>query len=229
MNGITEAMAAFHGLVTLISWKDSSAQGPRLSFHLGDGRAELDHFDRVTRRSSKRAGQVYQAVATPDTHDAHSLELWFCGANWSHQDGARVTFAVTEEELAWWKQLTPRDVNDDKPTRLWLTLVQVGADGKPVNQAQADRVEQAMQAPKGGPNSKHVAQLLHDQQFQLWLAKHLGSITAFDYEACDEWVKDVCGVQSKVQFDHEPQAWELFREKVRKPFLQWLAGDRIAA
>lgn len=232
MNAITPAMVAYHGQVTFLSWKDSSAQGPQLRFSLTD-RSELEHFDKVTRRSSKRAGQRYKAAVRTDNMDPHDVELWFCGANWSHQDGARVTFAVTDEELQWWRQLTPRDVNNDFPSRVWLTLVQVDTDEKPIDQVKAEAMA-AVELPqaepvKGGPNSKHVAQLVADLQFQQFLAAYLGSITPFDRESADEWVKDVCGVESKKEFDHRPSAWDTFRERVRRPFLAWLQGAPVKA
>lgn len=222
MNAVTTEHIAFHGHVVFLGWKDSSAQGPRVNLALSD-RNELEHFDKVTRRSAKRAGHRYKAAIGADDRDLHSTELWFCGANWSHQDGARVSFAVADEDLAYWRGLTSRDQNPDLPSKLWLTLVQVTADEQPVNQVKADRVEVAVQPElKGGPNSKHVAILVRDEQFRRFLTEKLGLKELADVETADDWIKEVCGIESKVQLDHEETSWLLFRTEVRRPFLEWM-------
>lgn len=146
---MNEDHVAFHEIVTLLGWRDSSNMGPKVTFGL-TSRASLEHFDKATRRRGKRAGQRYQASLAPvvTSEVRAALELWFAGANWAHQDGARVVFTVDTDGLDTFKYLTTKDSNHGTPSVLWLTLVQVDEDETAVNQRQADNVETIL-APGG--------------------------------------------------------------------------------
>jgi hypothetical protein len=129
---------AYHGPVRLLSWSESSAQEFKFKLELLDGRNALAHFENVTRRSGKRAGQRYRAVWQSDRGKeiAGPAELWFCGADWSHQSGATLRFTVHPEDVAWVRAQPTLDVDELAP-KVYLGLVQLDVDDRPIDPEKA--------------------------------------------------------------------------------------------
>lgn len=216
-------LVAFEGVVKLAKWSDSSSGGPKVSFALLDKDA-LTPFEKATKRRGKKSGQRYLVTLAdsrgelmPDAPD----ECVLLGAQWTHTAGATATFAFTS--LDYWRRLTTADQSDN-PTELHLTLVELQADETPVDQVSQDVLEKATK-PKGGPRSKHVAQWNQAPDFCQFVGKRLEMpedrwhmVTA---DMADKWVKQVCGIESKVEFDHNQQAWERYENLVKRPFMTW--------
>lgn len=221
---MNDGIIAFHELVAVKSWADSSSRGPSIKVQL-TSRDSLATFEKITKRAGKRAGQRFASVwqqDPPDGQEARSIDLWFAGANWAHQDGASVKFSLTDEGLDWFRDgLMPME-QDDKPVRYWLTLVQIDEDEKPIDQSKAERVEEGV---KGGPKSKRVAMLTQQKDFQAYVTYRTNEhcTTA---EAADAWIKGQCGVESKREFDHNADAWSMFEARVMSPFIRWGEGSR---
>lgn len=214
-------LIAFHELVTIKSWADSSTRGPSIKVGL-PSRDALAVFEKITRRAGKRAGQRYKAVWQDEgTLPPHSMDLWFAGANWSHQDGASVKFSVHPDDLDIFQDGRLQLERDDKPLPYWLTLVQVDDDEKPIDQQKAEVMEQL----KGGPKSKRVAMLCQQADFQQYVAYRVelmgGEPVSITFDEADTWVKDQVGVASKVEFDHNADAWTMFEARVMSPFIRW--------
>lgn len=212
-------LIAFHELVAVKSWTNSSTRGASIKVLL-PSRDSLAAFEKITRRAGKRAGQRYKAVwQDADASFSVPMDLWFAGANWAHQDGATAKFTVSEEELV---QFQSGDLvmanDDDQPIFYWLTLVQVDDDEKPVDQKKAE----VMDTLKGGPKSKRVALLTQQGDFQEYvyfrMQQPAGPSPMLD---ADQWVKATCGVASKREFDHNDSAWDLFQTRVMSPFIRW--------
>ena len=224
-------------------------------------RADLTHFDKATCRRGKRAGQRYHAAfATVDIppKPLEAMELWFAGANWAHQDGARVVFSVTHEDLEFFRECAV--------PAFWMTLVQVDDDEKPVNQVKLEALElsdppatvlheaapipdkvwdelpdaidshpqripedvrpttEQIERVKGGPRSKNVAMLCQDDEFCWYVSEKDDIDEKANFAQADAYVKKVCEIQSKIEFDHDEAAWLRFIEKVRRPFFVWAGG-----
>ena len=220
---MNEQHVAFHDIVTLIGWTDSSAQGAKVKFALAD-RGALAHFDTATRRRGKRAGQRYAAaISTLDGEPLMGLELWFAGANWAHQDGARAAFTV--EDLDFFRGLSCRDQKPDEAFSCWLTLVEVGDDETPVDQAKAELVEEPEAPPrKGGPRSKNAARLCHDDEFQWYVSEQDGLDDKASVTEADAYLKRIVGIGSKIDLDYDDEAWARLETKVKSPFLLWAGG-----
>jgi hypothetical protein len=221
---MSDGIIAFHELVTVRSWTDSSTRGPSIKVGLSS-RDSLAAFEKITRRAGKRAGQRFASVwqmDPPDGEEARSIDLWFAGANWAHQDGASVKFSLTDEGLDWFRTgLLPMEA-DDKPVPYWLTLVQIDEDEKPIDQGKAERLEEGL---KGGPKSKRVAMLCQQKDFQAYVS-YRTNLRCETMEDADAWVKAQTGVASKRDFDHNPDAWSMFEARVMSPFIRWGEGSK---
>lgn len=217
-----ERLVAFEGYVTLDKWQDTSASGCKVTFQLAD-RDALAPFEKATRRRGKKAGQRYRAIFVDDAGEVlpAPADFWFLGASWSHSGGAAVAFAVMGEDLDYFCGCPTNDGDAGQGRRWHLTLVEIDDEEKPVDQVQTDKLEKL----KGGPHSKAVARRCQEPEFQQFVASCTGtSPSLVGAETCDRWIKRTCGVQSKVEFDHDEAAWERYREKVDRPYLRW--GER---
>lgn len=212
---------AFHEIVTVKSWADSSSRGPSIKVQLSS-RDSLATFEKIVKRAGKRAGQRFASV----WQDAEAtwnlpIELWFAGANWAHQDGASVKFSLTSTDLETFRNMIDFGM-EGEPPEYWLTLVQVDEDEKPIDQKKADRLEAGL---KGGPKSKRVAMLTQQKDFQAYVS-YRTNVKIETTEAADQWLKEQCGVESKREFDHNPDAWSMFEARVMSPFIRWGEGSR---
>jgi hypothetical protein len=213
---------AYHGPVRLASWAESSSQDFKLKVELLDGREALEHFEKATRRTKKRAGQRYRAVWQSEAGEAVEgapQELFFCGADWSHQNGATVKFALHPDDVAWVKAQRTVDV-DALVERYFLGLVQLDTDDKPVNQAQAAIVEWTENLV-GGPKSKAAARRCQEPEFQVFVAQRLGLKAPATKEQADRWIKSQCGIHSKKLLDHVTETWERYERRVTSPYITW--------
>jgi hypothetical protein len=217
---------AYHGPVRLLSWSESSAQEFKFKLELLDGRNALAHFENVTRRSGKRAGQRYRAVWQSDEGKeiAGPAELWFCGADWSHQSGATLRFTVHPEDVAWVRAQPTLDVDELAP-KVYLGLVQLDVDDRPIDPEKAARAQWA-EGLTGGPKSKNVARLCQDREFQAFVGVRMNLNRPATLEEADDWVKRMCDIPSKKCLDHDDPktglpVWETYEARVHRPFLSW--------
>ena len=214
---------AFEGMVALAKWSESSRSGAKITVKLQD-REALAPFEKATKRRGKRAGQRYMVVVSSDKGEPISdapSELWFAGADWSHQGGASVSFTV--DSLEWWRQFQTADQGGDGQV-FHFTMVELQANDTPLDQDQADRAERANR-PKGGPKSKFAAQRNQTTDFQAYVGYRTGMPKErwrlVGADTCDKWVKQVCGVESKVAFDHDEDAWNRYEKLISRPFITW--------
>ena len=75
---------------------------------------------------------------------------------------------------------------------------------------------------KGGPLAKLAGMWCNDRYFIEWVASNTGMEP-------DEWIKDVCGIQSKRELDHSDDAAARFHICIRKPYSAWLERNGRAA
>jgi hypothetical protein len=217
---------AYHGPVRLLSWSESSSQEFRFRLELLDGRTALEHFERVTRRTHKRAGQRYAAVwQTADGMEVSGpTELWFCGADWSHQAGATLKFSVHPDDVPWVRAQPTADTDELAP-KLYLGLVQLDVDDKPIDQAKAAMAEW-IETLKGGPKSKAAARNCQDREFQAFVGHRMALGRPASADECDQWIKRMIDLPSKKTLDHDDPrtgkpVWETYEAKVLRPFLTW--------
>ncbi len=76
---------------------------------------------------------------------------------------------------------------------------------------------------KGAALSRAAAMMCNGAKFQRWVVSRIGAapdgVSASQHAA--QYVRDICGITSRAQLDHNAQAANLFHEAVRKPFVKW--------
>jgi hypothetical protein len=96
-------------------------------------------------------------------------------------------------------------------------MMQRGTSGVPV------RARVASTERKGGARARAAGQLCGNDLFQDWVVARIGAapqgVTARQHAA--QFVRDVCGITSRSELDHNAQAATLFYEAIRKPFVEW--------
>lgn len=96
-------------------------------------------------------------------------------------------------------------------------MIQRGTSGVPV------RARVASTMRKGAALSRAAAMMCNGAKFQRWVVSRIGAapdgVSARQHAA--EFVRDVCGIASRAELDHNATAATLFHEAVRKPFVKW--------
>ena len=92
-----------------------------------------------------------------------------------------------------------------------------GDSGRPV------RAVRAPAAGKGAALSRVAAMMCGNAKFQRWVESRIGAapLGVAPSQHAAQFVRDVCGVKSRAELDHNARAATLFHEAVRKPFLKW--------
>ena len=92
-----------------------------------------------------------------------------------------------------------------------------GNSGVPV------RARAAAAGRKGAALSRAAAMMCNGAKFQRWVVSRIGAapegVSPSQHAA--QYVRDVCGITSRAELDHNAQAETLFHEAVRKPFVKW--------
>lgn len=83
-----------------------------------------------------------------------------------------------------------------------------------------ERLPRAEEPAKGGELAKLAGMWSKDKQFQEWVSNKY-DVTYGEEEAA-QWIRDVCGVESRAEIDHDPAAREQFLISIRQPFRKWL-------
>lgn len=96
-------------------------------------------------------------------------------------------------------------------------MIQRGTSGVPV------RLRVPSTERKGAALSRAAAMMCNGAKFQRWVVSRIGAapdgVSAQQHAA--EFVRDVCGIASRAELDHNATAATLFHEAVRKPFVKW--------
>jgi hypothetical protein len=122
---------------------------------------------------------------------------------------------------------TLRIVCDIEPRHAQDGFRLFGAPGTPIALARLLTVVEKPEKPKGGEISKWLGMRCNELEFQLWLSDTY-------LEACEEVthafqagsgadraacvVRMICGVDSRADIDHNPEARERFERMIRGPW-----------
>ena len=215
-----ERFIVFEAKVELLHWEDTSQWGFKIKLGL-PSRADLDPFDKTMKRSKKRGGQRYHCIIYGEFN--RQFEAMFCGRGWAETAGAHIALHIPDlDDQLWFRESRTRDQGEKEvPGRVYdIMLMEIGDDEIIVDQTTVQRLE----ALKGGPKSKAVAMLLQEADFIGWLDRKSIYAHAFDHvrtlDERDCLVKDVCKIESKAEFDHKPEAWEIWETQFHRPFIQ---------
>ena len=132
-------------------------------------------------------------------------EIWLLSWRESHNNGATVTFQLADsDELASFKEMTVRK-GRRAGQRFACVLVEINDDETPV-----------VQEKKGGPLSKSAAMIGTNYAFQSFAIEQLCEagcvwpVTATREELAREMIIRACGITSRADLDHNPEAAQKF-------------------
>lgn len=86
--------------------------------------------------------------------------------------------------------------------------------------ANFERIEEE-EKQKGGPLCRLACIWCKDEDFWKWLidSGNLHRCDSEEYAA--DWIRAMCGVESRAEIDSNPFAAEMFMRSVRAPFMEW--------
>jgi len=132
-----------------------------------------------------------------------SGELQFRGYSDSSRQGPKITFSVFEREAL-------ESFIGKEGKRFMAVLVEIGDDELP-KQPELSKAEEL----KGGPLAKLAGMWCQSKDFQEWC----GAPNATEARL---FIIEACGINSRVDLDHNPQAAALFHEDIRLQYSDWL-------
>lgn len=147
-----------------------------------------------------------------DITPAFQGEVQFRRWSDSSTQGVQVTFALPDSEA-----LEPLKHKAGK--RFMAVLVEIGDDEQPVQQPTAKA--------KLGPKCIEANNLCRQADFQRWAALRTGEEPSEGDAA--SFVKFLCTVDSKKEFDTDAAAGERFIRLIRVPFMKWQRTQKVAA
>lgn len=152
-----------------------------------------------------------------------SGELQLAGWSESHTGGCKVSFWLqSSDDLQAFRALTVRKGNT-AGQRFMAVLVEVGDDELPVP---PPKPEPQSEKPKGGPLAKLAGMWAADPEFWAWLGT-VHTSNHWDGDTAAAYIRNVCGVESRAELDHDEEAATCFHTHVRGPFSKYLMARGI--
>ena len=96
-----------------------------------------------------------------------------------------------------------------------------------VGYAQADAPKPEPEKPKGGPLAKLSGMWATDPEFWGWLTFENPIESDWNSEKAAAYIRNVCGVDSRAELDHDEEAAACFHRNVRGPFSKYLIARGI--
>jgi hypothetical protein len=181
------------------------------------------------------------------------LELWLLGWSESHSGGCKVTFQVSEEDLAYFKNATIRK-GKTAGQRYAAVLVQLNDDETPDPQS----VEPTKPAPELPPPpaeapvpAPHKAfpggftglavRWCQDEEFRDWLLDNFSDkyeqavktcnpkLASFPIDVAATVVRGVCGVHTRTDLNTNQTAGLMFDSFIRGPYMAHLEELKVDA
>lgn len=89
------------------------------------------------------------------------------------------------------------------------------------------RARRAPAAGKGATLSRLAAMWCQSEPFQKWVESRMGAAPSgvSREQHAAQYVRDMCGVTSRAELDHNARAETLFHATIRRPFRLWSGLD----
>jgi hypothetical protein len=120
---------------------------------------------------------------------------------------------------------------DIEPRFAQLAFAMFGTRGTPVaiarltpEVAQQQARKEAAEPVKGGVLAKLAGMWCADEQFCDWLYNDYRGPPFKTADDAATVIRTICGVGSRAELDHNPQAEEIFHREFRLPYNAWLQG-----
>lgn len=220
VSGAAANYIVFQGVVQLHSWCWDSTKGRQVRFSLGHRAEALDRFNElrwVKKAKKAKPGDTYQmSVADQDSGEVIGMmEVWFRGSSYGNNMGAMVTFELADQsDFELFTQYRTRDQSDEDwaGKEMAIVIVQLDADGNPIDQEKRKRVLTAAERKQagiiGGAKSKHCAMVCARQDFGIWFCvEYLQLGKTLNEEQIAARIRNICGIGSRAELDRDDVAW----------------------
>jgi len=146
-------------------------------------------------------------------------ETQFAGYADSSKGGPRITLRLADREAL-------EAFIGAEGQRFACVLVRIGEDEQPVPPPAPTPAKPPKPAPADKPDhalSKWAALRCADTEFWKFIEQqceddHIGLMTVRNKEDAAQWIRDVCEVKSRAEFDVDPAAAERFKARVMRPW-----------
>ena len=151
----------------------------------------------------KSAAEVVQEI-TPYVHE--STESKLLGYGESDTSGCWVKFELPDNELM-------TSFRGLKGQRFIMMLVKVEDDETALPKEERE---------VGGPLSNLAGRWCRDNEFLEWFGAQDDAFVEMTEQVAADKIRTMCGVKSRAEIDHNPQAKSIFDDKIRRPYNQYL-------
>lgn len=224
----------YNAPVELWSWSETSSTGRRVKLRLNN-RDELAAFekDKIQRRWGRnptpRLGDIYRmsvfGVNDKELRGEHIavIDFWFKGAGWNDKKGAHIAIEIQEDvHFDFFKLLPTLDNTESGGAIIWIAIIQLDEQGKPVDQVQR-RIAEQEERPKGGPKSKRCARMCREPAFWIFITNWV-TVRGYEKEFLDQddvdiFIRHMLNIKSRAELDHNEKAWDYWLQNFEKPYL----------
>lgn len=114
-------------------------------------------------------------------------------------------------------------------TRFQMVLVEIDDDDKPLPRGTGEAKPRLTQGGElvGGAIAKHAGRLCKDSDFHEYMMglDYDGEPPEVNEEAATTYVREICGVRSRRELDHDRDAQVRYENRVVRPFNHWLESQ----
>lgn len=226
-------IVAHKGGLELLDAKWELNTGRTVKFRLVSTREEpllLHPFREFVRRRGNRVGTRFYAAVTRVGEDEVFFkgEMMLAGGGNPLGQGMWVRFWL-DDESSHHPFAGCAGRRGDNPGDLFMAMfVELDSDDEPINQEKRKRAERA-----NGRQSTlctWACARSNDKLFLTYLAENVETKQGLRSESWwrDEdrvawWIRWTCGIESRKDLDSNPEAAEIFHERIRRPYAEWRA------
>lgn len=99
-------------------------------------------------------------------------------------------------------------------------LVEIGDDEQPLQPTAEVIHKEAL-----GPAAYWLVRRCEEQPFRSWLLEQDGMPGSMKVDDVAAFVRDMCGVDSRREIDRNPEAMKRFQERIRGPYMKFMAAN----
>lgn len=152
-------------------------------------------------------------------------------ARWSEssQNGAMVTFWIHPDDLESFKHLKAR-AGKNAGQRLGVVVVEIADDEAIVPAAPPAPAPTAYPKARVGKVAMLAVGYCNNPDFQRWAASQIDGSDEAGPEVCKTFILETCGIfakhgekASRKHLDTDGEAATLFEQKIRRPYVEWVA------
>lgn len=218
----TEELIAYKGDVELEEARWDNTWGMTVRVKLEQRPHEMNAanpFKRFTKMRRGKVGTRFKAVFVEhDNEDETFYDEEVMLKGWSDgTSGWKLTLWIQPDDNG----LHPF-MDHERGQMYALVMVELDDEERPINQKKRERAQQAKDASKGGYRlSSYAAILCQNELFWKFLSETVHDTDVRSAEDAAQCMRDMLGIESRSELDHDDDLARTFHDKIRRPFADW--------